>query len=247
MCMKKVLGLAFMLLMTVNGFSQNGETTEHRFYDLYLLLNQGKYEKCVKKAERLVKKDKNQREPLPYLYMSMAYSKMFESVDYRIENPKLLKNAAMVAARYRKKDKHNLFLEQNKDFFEDLRVKVKSEAKEEFLNKKFSKASSWYKKVVKFFPEDYGAWTLLAVSQYYAKDKGSGDESMASMEEALDRRYRMFDLPDADKDFKEGMELYSQYLIEIGQSDSARSASIWVQEALAKSDERKRDFIQGRF
>ncbi|MFT5336915.1 MAG: hypothetical protein ACI9YL_000917 [Luteibaculaceae bacterium] len=245
--MTKALSLVFALFLFGANTMAQEENTEHRFYDLYLLLNDGEYQKCVNKASRIVGRDKYRREPLPYLYMSMAYEKMYDIVDYRIENPGVLKDACSAAYKYRKKDKSDLFLEQYKDFFEDLRIKAKAEGLECFEDDKYSKAKSWFYKTVKFFPEDYGAWAMLAISQYYAKDKSGGDLSFQKMKKALDDRYKMFNMPDADSDFFKGMELYSNYLIKIGQSDSARATINWADSAIEESNSKRMEFKQHRF
>ena len=77
--------------------------------------NQGKYEKCLDKAEGYTFNEKTKREPEPYLYMSMCFLELSKSDDPYItdyyKNP--VKSAIKFAAKFKQKDKKDHLYSKN--------------------------------------------------------------------------------------------------------------------------------------
>ena len=125
-----------------------------------------KYEKVLFKAIRYTEDDKQNKHPLPYLYMAKAYLGVHNSDDpdlresYEVDKLKALKNSLKYAGKFVKKDKEIEYIPLEQEFLEDLRKETIIAAETEMDNVKFTKAKSYYKYLTIIDEEDPGAWMM---------------------------------------------------------------------------------------
>ncbi|MCO6481741.1 MAG: tetratricopeptide repeat protein [Flavobacteriales bacterium] len=199
------------------------------YEDLLVKYVDEKYEDCLFKAERYTQNDKTKKDPLPYLYMSMCYFEMSKIPKYQEmeEYKKADRDALKWAEKYRKKDKDMEFFHNYEDFWASLNTM----AQESGLNmyeagpKELSKARRYFESMTRYYPENPGAWLMLALTQYKANQAKEADASVAQYRDALEKAGGIARLPeDQQKLMKSALIHYAEYLSEKGDSSGAREA-----------------------
>ncbi len=157
---------------------------KHVYEDLLVLYVDEKYDKCLMKAENYTENDATRKDPLPYLYMSMALFEMSKREEYQEDYPKAARDALKYAEKYRKKDKDNEFFRNYEDYWAELNTMAMEEAEFYFQDAKWSKARQTYDYMIGYYPENAGAWGMLAVSQFKYNQSREAEESLVKFEEA---------------------------------------------------------------
>ena len=86
-----------------------------------------------------------------------------------------------------------------------------------------SKAKRQFDRMAGYYPENAGAWLMLALSQYRAKLVRDGDESMKAFQKAYDAITDLDRLPkDQQRLLREGIIRYAEYKKEAGDTAEAR-------------------------
>lgn len=177
--MKKSLLLLFLAGALLPAFGQD-------YPQLLELLVDEKYEKLLLKAERATLDDETRSDPMPYLYMSMAYRAIDladDDPELQEKYPKAFKEAVKFAVKHRKKDKQDLYYEEYIDFFDELRLESSSEAFGHIGSEKYTKAKGVFKNLTKMDEGDAGAWIMKGCMEYLSK---STREAQLSFETATD-------------------------------------------------------------
>ncbi|MBK9273010.1 MAG: hypothetical protein IPM49_00530 [Flavobacteriales bacterium] len=216
--MKHLIAAALILAGT---FGANAQ--KHVYEDLLVLYVDENYEKCLGKAEGYTLNDNTKKDPLPYLYMSMCLYEMSKIEKYQADYPKAARDAVKWAEKYRKKDKNKEFFSNYEDYWADLN-KMSMEQGENFYEEgSYSKAKSLFDGMVGYYPENPGAWIMLALSQYKSNLVKEGDLSMKEYAKAA-LNADTGSLPeDQKKLLKNALIRYSEHLNTKGMRDSARS------------------------
>ncbi len=139
------------------------------FEDLVILYADGKYDKCILKAEKYTEKEDTKREPVPYIYMSMSLfqiSKDQSWVEKNEEFAKAFKDALKYAAKFSKSDKDNAYASEYKEYLDELLNAVIEESQFFVMEEKYSKAVGNYKKVCEIFPNSAGGWLYKGVMDW---------------------------------------------------------------------------------
>jgi hypothetical protein len=102
--MKIIFFSSFLLLLLTFEWN-NAVAQENKYMDILVMLVDEEYEKCVKKCEKLIDNDATKKEPLPYLYLSMAYYEMSKDNKYIDEYPKAFFRSLSTLIKYRRIDK----------------------------------------------------------------------------------------------------------------------------------------------
>ncbi|HIF14661.1 MAG TPA: hypothetical protein EYQ86_04815, partial [Bacteroidetes bacterium] len=74
------------------------------FLNVKKIYDDGKYEKCLKKSNSLLKKEINKKESVLHLYKSMSLFKLSQKEEYNSKYPKALKNSLKSANKAKAKD-----------------------------------------------------------------------------------------------------------------------------------------------
>lgn len=149
------------------------------FDDLLMWMVDEKYEKVLYKSIRYTEDDKTSKEPLPYLFMSMAFFKISESSepDLLEEYPNGLKSALKYVTKFVKKDKEKEYVGNYTDFFNDLRRATMNQAEVYVDDEKYTKAKSYYKYLYSIDREDPAAWLMYGTVLWRTKSKRDAQEA----------------------------------------------------------------------
>ena len=174
---------AFLLVFLY--FIPSLQAQEKQYEDLWVLYIDEEYEKLEKKATAMTENDKTRKDAMPYLFASMANYEMSKDEKYAEEYPKAFKDACKYAARWRKKDKEDQYVYDNKDYISELREGAMEEAEGYLEDGSYSKAKSLYKYMSEFGPEDPGSWLIYALVQKKLNDFSGHTESLGIFEETF--------------------------------------------------------------
>lgn len=217
--MKKFLTLTAFLLVQWSAFAQ-----KHVYEDLLVLFVDEKYEKCLAKAEGYTMGEETKKDALPFLYMSMCFFEMSKDEKYAVDYPKAKRDAVKYAEKYRKKDKDKEYFGNYEDYWAELNTASFQDG-ENFLDdpKGISKAKQIFDGMVGYYPENPGAWLMLAMSQYKSNLLKEGDLSMKEFDKAMTAAGDVGTLPKDQKTLlKNGLIRYADYLVSKGQRDRAK-------------------------
>jgi hypothetical protein len=157
------------------------------FDELLMWMVDGKFEKVLYKAIRYTEDDKTSKEPLPYVFMSMAFFKISESSDPDLleKFPNGLKDALKYSSKFVKKDKQNEHVADYTDYFNDLRRSTMNQSEVFVDDEKYTKAKSYYKYLYSLDTEDPGAWLMYGTVLWKTKAKRDAEEAWALAKELL--------------------------------------------------------------
>ena len=223
-----VLAAAFLF---VAGFAQ---AQDDEFEDLRVLYMDQKYEKLISKAEGYVNKDNFRKSPEPYLYLSKDYFEMSQLEEFAEKYPpdKAFRDALKWASKYRRKDKEGAIYQDHDFYFNELKKSAIEEAGGLMSDQKYSRAKRYYDGITDFDPTDPGAWLMLGHCQVQMRSmqeakltyQQAGKAMHAANMEKLNSTERKLLL--------NGVINYSDYLIEQGMKDSARTTLDLARPAL---------------
>lgn len=225
----QIIIAAVFLLFT--GFAK---AQDDEFQDLRVLYMDQKYDKLISKAEGYVNKDKTRKNPEPYLYLSKAYFEISKLEEYNKKYPpeKAFREAMKWATKYRRKDREGEIYDDNDFYFNELKKAVIEEAAGLMSDDKFSRAKRYYSSITSFDPDDPGAWLMLGYSQIKMR---AMMEAKIALEEAgrVMHRVDMTKLNSVERKLLlDGVLGYSDYLMEQGMRDSARTTLDLAKPAL---------------
>ena len=205
------------------GSALGATAQKHVYEDLLVLYVDENYEKCLGKAEGYTLNDNTKKDPLPYLYMSMCLYEMSKIEKFQADYPKAARDAVKWAEKYRKKDKNKEFFANYEDFWADLNQMSMEQGENFYEEGSFSKAKQLFDGMVGYYPENPGAWIMLALCQYKSNLAKEGDLSMKEYAKAA-LNADTGSLPDDQKKLlKNALIRYSELLSTKGQRDSART------------------------
>ncbi len=157
------------------------------FDDLLMWMVDGKFEKVLYKAIRYTESDKTSKEPLPYLFMSMAFFKISESSEPDLveKYPNGLKSALKYSSKFVKKDKQREHVGNYTDYFNDLRRATMNQSEVYVDDEKYTKAKSYYKYLYSLDAEDPGAWLMYGTVLWRTKSKRDAQEAWTLAKQLL--------------------------------------------------------------
>lgn len=199
------------------------------YEDLLVKYVDEKYEDCLYKAERYTQNDKTKKDALPYLYMSMCLYEMSKIPKYQEmdDYKKADRDALKWAEKYRKKDKDMEFFHNYEDYWAQLNTMAQESGMNLYEGeaKDMGKARRYFESMTRYYPENPGAWLMLALTQYGANQAKEGDLSMDKYKEALDAAGGIGQLPeDQKKLMKSALIHLAEYLGGKGDGSGARAA-----------------------
>ncbi len=237
--MKNLITIMIMIAISYAGFTQvkGGSEDFQKLFDLYVF---EKYEDCAYKAESFTLKDKYKKAPEPYLYLSMCNLQLSYDPDKQEKYPKAKKEAMKYAYKFRKKDDYWIrkknaasIYEQNLEYFDELKKAGIIEANSWLANGKYSKASYWYRSMVKVDPHDYNLLFMKGVCDILNRNIGEGKIALDTAITHLVKNHR-----NTDKELNESTSsvlknafiLYTDYLNQKDQPDSAKTTITFAQQ-----------------
>ncbi|MFZ6052148.1 hypothetical protein [Halocola ammonii] len=217
--MKKVL-LAFSILLMI-GSIQKVDAQRPEYDELLKLIVDEDFEKALRKCENYQMDDDTRKDPVPYIYMSMAYFHMSKKPEYSEEYPKAFKDALKYAARFRRKDRDNEYMGEFSRYMSQLREVAIVETNALLDQEKFIQAKMFYKYLVDIDEEDIGAHLMMAYTLRKSRSKRDAEESEA-MAKKLMQEKGIDHLGHEQKDFlKYALIVYSEYMDSEGMRSQA--------------------------
>lgn len=136
-------------LLPILAFAQE----DKKIQDLKFLYVDEKYDKCIGKAESLSQSDSYSRNPLVYIYASMAYFEVSKNPDkYKDEEltKKPFRNSMKWAYKFGKKDKKNEYAQEFAEFLKILKDSASKLGQTFYLTDNVKNAYTIYKDAAKF-------------------------------------------------------------------------------------------------
>lgn len=182
--MKKVLLLVIALI------SMNLTFAQKDYDDLLELIVDEKYERCLIKADKYIYSDDTKKDPLPYLYSSIAMFRINESSDEKVKEkyPKAAKEALKFASKYAKKDKESEFYAEFTDYFIELRAATYEEAENYDAEEKYTKSKGLYKYLTVIDGNDPAASIYRGYTEWALRSKREAQESFDAAKKILDEK-----------------------------------------------------------
>ena len=172
---------AISVVSVMKTFSQDGD------YDKILaLLVDEQYEKVLYKCEPYTLKDDTKNDPIPYLYMAMAYLEISKRGEFAEKYPKSFKESLKYATKHRKKDKENKYYKEFGDFFSELRQLTISEAETLNDQAKYTSSKSYYQNLVSIDEQDPGAVIMLGYVFAKLKSKKEATDNFSKAKKMLE-------------------------------------------------------------
>jgi hypothetical protein len=217
----------FTLAMVLLGLNATLVHAQKEKYDKILIhIVNEEYEKAVYKAEPYTLKDASKKDPIPYLYLGMAYLEMSKRPEFAEKYPKAFTEAMKNAGKFVKRDVKKEFIGEYGDFFEELRKEAYVQAEITNDQQKWTKSRAIYKGLTDIDADDAGAWLMQAYSLYKARANRDGDICAQSAKDALKKR----GTTGMDKGqvafLKKAIITMSEYLSESGNRAKAKE---WIQ------------------
>jgi hypothetical protein len=235
--------LRWTFLIAVSTLFLGAQAQKQPYEDLLVKYVDEKYEDCLAKAQMYTERESTKKDPLPYLYMSMCLYEISKIEKFRAmeEYKKADKEALKWAEKYRKKDKNKEYFDNYADYWGELNTMAQEWGINDFENPKgLSKAKQTFDSMTGYYPENPGAWLMLALCQYKTNLAKEADLSVKSFRSALDAAGGVGMLPDDQKKLmKTALIKYAEYLDSKGDSSGARAAIELGKDALKDDPEFK--------
>ncbi len=173
--MKKILLFSLILLVSISVQSQVTGGKHDKLFDLFLL---EKYEDCYYKAYKMTENDKYRYDAEPLLYVSMAALKLANDPSVSEEYPDAFKNmikfaqkAVKIIDKLESKDQETISVMDQEDYFQELKDYSLNEIFFIWVENKFSKAASLYRKLLKVYPEDENVLFLAGAGEIMSNNR----------------------------------------------------------------------------
>lgn len=189
-----------LLLASTFAFLALSSFSQIEYEDLVVSYAEGKYEKCAAKAYKYMNSDKHKKDPVPYVYASMASLRMSQDPELLEKYPKSFKDAINYAAKYRKKDPNGEKYIDFIDHFEELKKIVIEECENYLLtdddakfDKGVSKSYGFVKKTSDFDPNDAGIMLLKGVLELMSNNKTAAKVTLEEADPMITESLAKFD------------------------------------------------------
>ena len=184
--MKKnyVAAVLFTAILLI-GHAFTAHAQDDPYKDILFLIIDGEYEKAVKQAERITDKDKTRREPVPYIYASMAYFEMSKKEEFQDDYPRAFRDAIKAAYKARRYDRENEYFPAHTNYINELKAEIMREAIFLFQSEQWRKSTTYAKYVTRIDPDDVSALLLTGVAEVNARNVHQSKTTFENADEAL--------------------------------------------------------------
>ena len=166
---KYVVAVIFTAILLI-GHVFSAQAQDDPYKDILFLIIDGEYEKAVKQAERITDKDKTRREPVPYIYASMAYFEMSKKEEFQDDYPRAFRDAIKAAYKARRYDRENEYFPAHSNYINELKAEIMREAIFLFQSEQWRKSTTYAKYVTRIDPDDVSALLLTGVAEVNARN-----------------------------------------------------------------------------
>ncbi|NLA23426.1 MAG: hypothetical protein GX879_00510 [Bacteroidales bacterium] len=236
MNIKKItLLLSLSLLAASISFSQVKNGVQDKLERLY---EDGRYEDCAFRAERMLFKGKHKGDPEILLYVAMSYNKiyMLSKIDETVvekepDYAKAYDQALRFAIDAKKRDRRNEeIFPDNNDVLEEIVYNGLPIADLYITEKRYTKASALYRKFLRLVNNQHIEF-IKAVLDLYSLDKVAANEVFEKFFPALQEN-KLEKNHDTEYLMQKGFVLYHDFLIEEDSIYFADSAKFILRQGL---------------
>lgn len=237
--LKQILPVFFASLIMSSASAQVVGGMNFKLEKLYMA---EKYEDVAYKGISMVESDQHKNDPEIYLYISMAWYEISQMNDEQMEEeyPKALADAFKYAAKCAKKDKEGVWIEDNHDYFEDLKKAGIADATKYIDDpKKLRVAVTAYKNMTKAMPDDWNLLFFKGVLEYMNRNVGQAERDVAMAMAGLAQKYAdpKYRPSKASKPvLEDGMIRWADIMMEQNYADSARKTINWAIQFFPESE-----------
>jgi len=220
--MNSMKQIILFLLLTLAGTQL---TAQRDYDDLLELLVDEKYDRCLRSAEKYTLSDDTKKDPLPYLYYSMAMLRIHQGDDVKMKefvDNKGFKESLKYASKYSKKDKQKEYYAEFTDYFVELRQATYEEAEIYDSQEKFTKSKGLYKYLTVIDSQDPGGWMYRGYTEWALKARRDAGESWTSAKEIMSEKGIDHLEEDQKKRLMMALINVSEYLDGVGETSQAR-------------------------
>ena len=201
-----------------------------------------KYEDVAYKGISMIENDKYKKDPEIYLYIAMAWYEISQMNDEKMEEeyPKALRDALKYASKFAKKDKDGVWMEDNADFFEDLKKAGIADAAQWIDDeRKMRNAVSSYKYMTKAIPDDYNLLFFKGVLEHMNRNVGQAERDIQQAMNGLiplyaKERYRPSKA--SAPVLEDGLLRWTDIMVELNYADSAKKTIGWALQFFPESE-----------
>jgi len=176
-----VLFTAFLLI----GHTYSVQAQDDPYKDILFMIIDGDYEKAVSQAERITGRDKTRREPVPYIYASMAYFEMSKKEEFQEDYPRAFRDAIKAAYKARRYDRDDEYFPAHANYINELKAEIMREAIFLFQSEEWRKSTTYAKYVTRVDPKDVSALLLTGIAEVKGRNLHQAKTTFENADEAL--------------------------------------------------------------
>lgn len=147
------------------------QAQEDEYKDLLFLIIDGDLEKALNKAEKITEKDKTRREPVPYIYLSMAYFEISKREDMREDYPRAFRDAIKNASKFARYDKENEYSAEFENYLSELKLEIMREARYYYEQENWRRSITYSKYITRIDPNDLAALLMKGVAEVKSRNE----------------------------------------------------------------------------
>lgn len=169
------------------GFAFTANAQDDEYKDILFLIIDGEYEKALKQAERISSRDKTRREPVPYIYASMAYYEMSKREEFQKDYPRAFREAIKAAYKARRYDKENEHFPKHTAYINELKAEIMREAIFLYQSDEWRKSTTFAKYVTRIDPDDVSALLLTGIAEVKSRNVHQSIATFENAQKALEQ------------------------------------------------------------
>lgn len=147
------------------------QSQDENYNDLIFLIIDGAYEKALNKAEKFTNKEKTKRDPVPYLYMSMAQFEMSKREEFAEEHPRAFRDAIKNASKFARYDRESEYVAEFDNYLTELKLEIMREARYYYEAENWRRSMTYAKYVSRIDPDNLSALLLRGVAEVKSRNE----------------------------------------------------------------------------
>lgn len=175
----------FTAFLIMGSITHSNAQEEDPYKDILFMIIDGDYEKAASKAEKFTEKDKTRREPVPYIYASMAYFEMSKKEEFQEDYPRAFRDAIKYAYKAKRYDKENAHMPEHSNYLNELKAEIMREATFQYQSENWRKSITYSKYVTRIDPEDISALLLKGIAEVKGRNAYQAKTTFEEADEAL--------------------------------------------------------------
>lgn len=219
--MKYTTALIFTLVGALAINLNTAQAQDDDYKEILFMVIDGDLEKAVSKSEKYMNKSKTKRDPVPYIYSSMAYYEISKRDEMAEDYPRAYREAIKNAYKARRYDRENEYFPNHMDYMNELKGSIMKEARFHFESENYRKSTTYAKYVLRIDPGDLSALLLKGVAEVRGRNAYQAERTFEEAKEAL----KNFSVDNVSIHGKDGylyaVEQYAELMKEEGSKQQA--------------------------